>query len=124
MQACLESMPMPEGCVLSVASVDVAVNAQVCDLMNIDTQRRWLAFVRDGHATGIGSGPPCETWSIARHQHIAGLKDGGPRPLRDDQCPWGRHDLKTTEVNTQRLWVFFFDVLFNWLTFGRFHMPL
>ena len=94
----LEQMALPEGCTLTVASVDVAVNAQVCDLMQMPVQKRWLSFIKDGFASGLGNGPPCETWSVARHQRIQGMKGGGPRPLRDNLHPWGKADLRVKEA--------------------------
>ena len=47
-------------------------------------------------AMNIG-GPPCETWSAARHLE---LPDGrpGPRPLRSRAQPWGLHHLKLREL--------------------------
>ena len=38
------------------------------------------------------AGPPCETWSIARFQNIAGQKKA-PRPVRDLANLWGRPDV-------------------------------
>ena len=97
-QMCLEDLRLPPDCVLSVASVDVAVNATTCNMMNEDAQRRWIKFIADGHASGIGHGPPCETWSIARYQRVKELRKGGPRPLRTATLPWGRHDLVAAEA--------------------------
>ena len=98
-QNCLEEMPLPEGCILSVASVDVAVDASRCDLMQPIVQRRWLSFIRDGFASGLGNGPPCETWTVARHQAVEALREGGPRPLRDDDALWGKPDLHPKEAH-------------------------
>ena len=101
-QACLEELQIPDGCVFYIASVDVAVNAQTCDLMDEQVQLRWLSFIRDGYASGIGSGPPCETWSIARYHKIPGIRQGGPRPLRDESRIWGKLDLKQAETEQVR----------------------
>ena len=36
------------------------------------------------------AGPPCETWSTARHQHE---HDGGAPPIRSSAHPWGLPNL-------------------------------
>ena len=98
-QMCLEALSLPDGCTLSVASVDVAVNIERCDLMQTSVQQRWLSFIRDGFVCGLGNGPPCETWSVARSQAVEGLRNGGPRPLRDDDQLWGKPDLLAGEAH-------------------------
>eukprot|EP00438_Fugacium_kawagutii_P025382 Skav223569 [mRNA] locus=scaffold34:455413:455988:- [translate_table: standard] len=44
------------------------------------------------------AGPPCETWTSARHlQH-----EGGPRPLRSRSRPWGLKHLELAEIRQLR----------------------
>ena len=43
------------------------------------------------------SGPPCETWSAARHLLIEGVKFA-PRPLRSCENPWGLVGLSLKEL--------------------------
>lgn len=40
-------------------------------------------------------GPPCETWSSARHIQV---DHGGPRPLRSRERPWGLRRLSVAEL--------------------------
>lgn len=45
-------------------------------------------------------GPPCETWSSARHEQLynaEGEPITGPRPLRSAQRPWGLDGLRPKE---------------------------
>ena len=41
---------------------------------------------RAGRVFAVGAGPPCATWSAARHIPLPG--GGGPRPLRAREDPW------------------------------------
>ncbi len=66
-----------------VLSVDVVIDPVRCDLTNAGTLEQWRQHIRAGRIAGVGGGPPCETWSAARHSA------GGPPPLRDWARPWG-----------------------------------
>ena len=47
---------------------------------------------RSGRLLGLLLGPPCETWSSARHEtqyDEDGMALCGPRPLRDAENCWG-----------------------------------
>lgn len=44
----------------------------------------WRGHMRAGHIYAVISGPPCETWSIARYQS----PDDGPGPVRSIDEPW------------------------------------
>ena len=57
----------------------------------------WIDKVKIGAVLGTCSGPPCDTWTIAK---IAALTDPGdhePRPLRDAFNLWGRTDLNKAD---------------------------
>eukprot|EP00959_Pyramimonas_sp_CCMP1952_P164839 3445432-Pyramimonas_sp.AAC.1 len=57
-------------------------------------------MLRSGRVAGIIAGPPCETWSSARHLPVPEDAPGGrrpPRPLRSAQHSWGLGHLNTRE---------------------------
>lgn len=70
LQMQLEGLPIPDGCLLLVASIDVAIDETTCDLLQRKHQQKWIAFVKAGKACGLTIGPPCETWSIARYVEV------------------------------------------------------
>lgn len=46
-------------------------------------------------------GPPCESWSGARHAELRSISEEllpGPRPLRSQQAPWGLAQLSFKEL--------------------------
>jgi hypothetical protein len=73
-----------------VLSLDIALDADVGDLTcrcNVD---RWLSLVATGRVIAIVAGPPCESWSSARHAPVAGRRSSTvPRPIRSTVEPWG-----------------------------------
>ena len=66
------------------------------DLTNDATFKLLLDLLRGGRILAIQAGPPCETWSCARHQPV---EDGrhAPRPLRSSQYLWGIPELTMRE---------------------------
>ena len=56
------------------------------DLANHHTLHWWCLQIRRGAVAGVVAGPPCESWSVARHMHD---QDGGARPIRCSATPWG-----------------------------------
>ena len=86
-QACLESLQI-EG-TLTVLSVDIAIDPDTCDLLDERQCERWLAMIAAGEIAGTGFGPPCESWSIARHHFDPSLGDRQPRPIRTRAELWG-----------------------------------
>ena len=66
------------------------------DLTNDATFKLLLDLLRGGKILAIQAGPPCETWSCARHQPV---DDGrhAPRPLRSSQYLWGVPELTLRE---------------------------
>eukprot|EP00438_Fugacium_kawagutii_P030079 Skav224028 [mRNA] locus=scaffold3968:96931:102553:+ [translate_table: standard] len=75
-------------------AVDTAIDAQRCNLMG-DKFSLILRLCRAGVFGLILSGPPCETWSSARHLEC---RPGGPRPLRSRERLWGLRNLSTAEL--------------------------
>ena len=81
-------------------SIDTAVGGALCDLLSGPGLDSLLRIVRCGLITGSLSGPPCETWSAARHlppppQIVARW----PRPLRSSERAWGLAFLTHRELH-------------------------
>eukprot|EP00438_Fugacium_kawagutii_P008179 Skav214673 [mRNA] locus=scaffold923:519115:521790:- [translate_table: standard] len=79
-----------------VVSVDI-----VCDLVwgNVTdprTREFWLSAITKGWVAATVAGPPCETWTVARHQHE--LDATGPRPVRYASALWGAAALRLREL--------------------------
>ena len=90
---------------VSVISLDTAVDPS----MNIHGKTLW-AFLMDvilqKRCLGIVLGPPCETWSSARHHsilHADGTERRGPRPLRHGDRLWGLDGLYCKELQQVRV---------------------
>ena len=97
LQDIFETMTWPSGATVTVISVDVAVDALKCDLSQPSTRLRWLQILELGGVSGLGAGPPCETWSVARFTEVDTLKHS-PRPVRLRDQPWGLLDLTGREA--------------------------
>ena len=93
----LESLPLPEGVVMTVVSVDVAIDPSRCDLSKDDQQKLWHDLTRGGFVAGLYGGPPCESWSIARWEQLTHGLQRGPRPIRCDPELWGLDSLSKRE---------------------------
>ena len=83
-----------------VISLDTAIDSS----MNVHSERLWtwlLTTARAGRILGFLLGPPCETWSSARHEPTFD-QDGhplrGPRPLRQAEACWGIPGLSLKEL--------------------------
>eukprot|EP00438_Fugacium_kawagutii_P003800 Skav211113 [mRNA] locus=scaffold3323:140647:145771:+ [translate_table: standard] len=93
-------LPIP-GIEVAVISIDTAIS----ETMNIHSTDLWQPLVNAARCQRIGAllmGPPCESWSSARHQAL-GAEDGtsggrGPRPLRSATEPWGIQCLSIPEL--------------------------
>ena len=74
-----------------VLSIDTAVDPS----LNVHCERLWgflLQIGRAGRILGLLQGPPCETWTAARHHQqfdAEGNALRGPRPLRTTEELWG-----------------------------------
>ena len=75
------------GIQVMMLAIDTAVHPQLGDLAQGPSLEAMMALAEIGiFALGLG-GPPCETWSAARHLELE--NGGGPRPLRSRLQPWG-----------------------------------
>eukprot|EP00435_Cladocopium_sp_Y103_P009264 s426_g2.t1 len=71
-------------------SLDTAVGGDLCDLLDGPSLASLHRLVDAGLVAGVLSGPPCETWSAARHlQPPPDSLRRWPRPLRSSDCAWG-----------------------------------
>ena len=83
-----------------VASVDIVIDGIYGDISREDTRTYWVSHIAQGHVVGFFAGPPCNTWSKARH-HSLGPPEStlrGPRVVRTPTEPWGRSSLRLTEL--------------------------
>ena len=97
LQQCFEQLQLPDALCLTVLSVDVAVDENKCDLMSPQVQTRWLHLIASGVVAAVISGPPCETWSVARFRNEEKLINP-PRPLRFRNHLWGLCDTNKSEM--------------------------
>ena len=93
----LERLPLPSGTVMTVVSVDVAIDPARCDLSQGKQQKLWYDLIRGGFVAGLYGGPPCESWSIARWESLPDKLQRGPRPVRCDPQLWGLSSLSKRE---------------------------
>ena len=82
--------------VIHVASVDIVIDAGFGDITKEATRSYWVGHIRQGHVVGFLAGPPCNTWSRARHHVLTGTH--GPRIVRTPDAPWGRESLRLREL--------------------------
>ena len=76
-----------------VISLDTAIDSK----MNAMDPAVWSMLhqaASNGFVRGLVLGPPCETWTSARHEQL--VDRCGPRPLRLCLFPWGRCDIPLT----------------------------
>ena len=82
-----------------ILSIDTAVCGEHCDLLRGPGLQALHRIVDAGLVAGTLSGPPCETWSAARHlQPPADSCIRWPRPLRSEALPWGLERLTFKEL--------------------------
>ena len=73
-----------------VCSIDTAVDAELCNLAQGPHLPHLLSIARQGVPALCLTGPPCETWTAARHLPAPdGSRHKWPRPLRSAKQPWG-----------------------------------
>eukprot|EP00438_Fugacium_kawagutii_P034920 Skav206381 [mRNA] locus=scaffold834:438367:443528:- [translate_table: standard] len=72
-------------------AMDTAVHFQDGNLLEGAGHRGLSAFIAAGAIAGSLGGPPCETWSQARHNIVENRR--GPIPLRSSERPWGLEGL-------------------------------
>eukprot|EP00435_Cladocopium_sp_Y103_P008964 s985_g2.t1 len=97
MQTALSSFPNLD---VRVISLDTAVDSS----LNIHEEQLWaflLQVAKEGRVLGLLQGPPCETWTSARHHQQVdadGHEIRGPRPLRSALDLWGLGRLTVSEL--------------------------
>ena len=79
-----------------VLSIDVTHSPEKGDLTQTHVIDFWLSLIAEGHVVGVLGGPPCETWSAARHLPCEGTSNP-PRPVRSPSSLWGLPYLTTRE---------------------------
>ena len=97
MQALLSGFPDLD---VRLLSIDTAIGPK----FNIHDKTLWGFLISVGYAgriLGLLQGPPCETWTTARHiqqYDQAGNPVRGPRPVRTVEDPWGISLLSCKEL--------------------------
>ncbi len=79
-------------------SVDTAVHPEHGNLSAGQNLDLLLRLASEGLFCLCISGPPCETWSAARHNKLEDTKRRAPRPLRSASKPWGLSQLTMREL--------------------------
>ena len=98
----LEQLLGPWDGQIKVISIDTAVHS-MCDINEPVFWHHILSLAKSGYLLGLMMGPPCETWSAVRHEALwndDGTVASGPRPLRDDNRPWGRGGLLPPRISS------------------------
>ena len=78
-------------------SLDVAIDAKLCDLSCSGGVAHWLGLAIAGRVVMVLGGLPRETWSVARWNGGSRATGSGPRAVRSSLHPWGLHDLDAGE---------------------------
>eukprot|EP00435_Cladocopium_sp_Y103_P021788 s2027_g5.t1 len=97
MQTVLQRFPTID---IRLLSLDTAVD----ESLNIHSHALWQFLIhaaRSGRVLCMLQGPPCETWTAARHQVQVddhGMPIRGPRPLRSAEDLWGLASLTCGEL--------------------------
>jgi hypothetical protein len=82
-QHSVEEQIQHEDFTLFVLSVDYAIDRTRCDMSKSTAIGFWADRIKAGQVISLAAGPPCETWSVARHH------EGGPPPLRHAEALHG-----------------------------------
>ena len=77
-----------DGTMIHCVSLDICLTRENADMLSPGVVKYWKNKMKDGWVAGVGGGPPCETYTAARHQ------PGGPPPLRSYDEPWGLPHLR------------------------------
>ena len=82
-----------------ILSLDTAVHAVDCDLASGASAAAIMTLCRQRMVALVLSGPPCETWTSARHlAPPPGYHGRWPRPLRSRDLPWGIRGRTAREI--------------------------
>lgn len=93
LQSCIEAHTWVHNVETFCLSVDLCLQGAEGDLLDPVRIPWWKDRILARQVIGVGGGPPCETWSVAR------WLGGGPPPLRDRQFPWGLKHLSCKQHN-------------------------
>ena len=96
LQSCIEAHTWAHNIETFCISVDLCLQGADGDLLDPVRPVRirwWRERILARQVIGVGGGPPCETWSVAR------WLGGGPPPLRDRQSPWGLKQKQHLQVS-------------------------
>ena len=74
-----------------IIPIDIVSQNERHNILDPGNFRHYLSLIANGHIVGILAGPPCETWSAARHRLLLDSIRKGPRPLRSVEFPFGMH---------------------------------
>jgi len=85
------------GYAVRILSVDTAIDAELGNLDRGPVFARMLKIIQKRHFAAGLTGPPCETFSAARHLVLEGERH--PRPLRSFDLPWLLHDRSHRELH-------------------------
>ncbi len=88
---------LAQGLACYVLSVDIANDRVLGNLADTNVVLYWTEVLQSGQVVGIISGPPCETWTIARGRSFCSLYGHAPRPLRQRTQLWGMAALSPAE---------------------------
>ena len=84
---------------IHVVSVDIIVSREWGDISKESTRAFWLRAAEAGWVIAVLSGPPCNTWSRARHQRLHDQHNRkSPRPVRHANHLWGLPALAIREL--------------------------
>eukprot|EP00438_Fugacium_kawagutii_P029607 Skav235421 [mRNA] locus=scaffold924:310247:315996:- [translate_table: standard] len=87
LQCAIEALQLDEAWPPIVISLDIVLNEEFGNILRPEARSFWLAQAARGALDGLMLGPPCETWTVSRERWF--LDFIGPRPIRDNVCPWG-----------------------------------
>lgn len=81
-----------------VLSIDIVLSSSHGNLADQGVLDYWKRHIASGRVHSLLGGPPCESWSAARHNKIADLPaDRQPRPLRSPENLWALSALSKSE---------------------------
>ena len=93
LQGWAEELARSRGLSVSVLSVDI-LHGSGGDLTDPEAVAQWRAWVRQGAVQALAGGPPCNTWTRARHHG----DNAGPRGVRSATDLWGLPSLSAAEA--------------------------
>ena len=84
-------------CLVWVITLDVAIDAKLCDLSCSGGVARWLDLAIAGRVVMVLGGPFCETWNVAKWNGGSRATGAGPWAVRSSEHLWDLHDLDAGE---------------------------